>query len=141
MLFNFELTDTKDVAPWGTPGHFSLSWFGLTDGMYWIDVGGATLFEYSEHARKAGAYRYCDYQVTRLLEDILEMLPTVLEPVPRQFTKCIAGESGRIWRKKYAEWSEKNCELLSDDDYWRIKEPMEELLYGRLLDAQADAGH
>jgi hypothetical protein len=134
MLFNFELTDTKDVVPWGTPGNFSLSWFGLTDGRYWIDAGGATLFEYSEHARKAGACRFCDYHVIRLLEDILDMLPAVMEPVPHQFVKFIAGESGRIWRRKYEEWSEKNCELLNDGDFWRIRESVEKLFYGRLLD-------
>ena len=134
MLFNFELTNTRDVAPWGAQGNLSLSWFGLTDGKYWIDVETATLFEYSEHARQVGAYRYCDYQVIRLLEDILDMLPTALEPIPRQFVRYIAGESGQVWRKKVAEWSEKNCELLNDDDFWRVKEPADKLLYGRFLD-------
>ena len=51
MLFNFRLKNTEDIAPWSTPSKgdaLSLHWFGLTDGWFWIDIGGQQLFRYSQ---------------------------------------------------------------------------------------------
>ncbi|MFE3018304.1 DUF5984 family protein [Streptomyces sp. NPDC059256] len=89
MRFRFELRPLADVRPWGGEKP-SLHWFGLTDGWYWIEVGGHQLLRYSDRtlhrwAAKFGAERafpYADYYVARLWEDVLEMVPTVLEPIP-----------------------------------------------------------
>lgn len=114
MLFNFRLRPMGEIDPWGpipspdarTPDWSrrpNLSWFGLTDGWYWLDAGGTELFRYGqahlEHwARKHAGERwlerteglpYVDYQVSRLWEDVLDMLPDVLEPVPQPLVPAL----------------------------------------------------
>ena len=116
MLINFTLAPIEKIIPWGEPGSQSLHWFGLTWGEYWIQAGEAALFEYSDHARKAGINRYCDYQVVRLHEDLLEMLPYILEPVPEALVPYISGESARDWRNAYHAWCEIDDDV-TDPDY------------------------
>lgn len=106
MRFHFRLRPLDDIAPWGTVTNPDartpewlcrphLGWFALTDGWYWIEASQAELFRYSQAAVNAmvreqpNAPRvsealeipYEDYQVTRLWEDLLELLPDVLDPV------------------------------------------------------------
>lgn len=109
MLINFTLAPIDKISPWGEPGSYSLSWFGLTLGQYWIQAGEDALLEYSDHVRSGGA-RYCEYHVVRLYEDLLEMLPYILEPVPERLVPYIRGESAKAWRKAYEAW----CD--TDDD-------------------------
>jgi len=112
MLFNFKLRPIQDVAPWGREGNHSLSWFGLTDGWYWIDCDGHELF------RRAGSIDqllkhqgfqlsdapYTDYQVVRLWEDILEILPDVLSPIPTELLRKIRpGLTANFWHQQIAE--------------------------------------
>ena len=77
MRINFSLTPLELVQPWGTPdGRQSLHWFGLTDGRYWIDVGDGALFEYTAEVQEQfGVFRYTEYQVARLHEDLLAIIP------------------------------------------------------------------
>lgn len=83
FLFNFELAPLAEVRPWGEPDTPSLHWFGLTQGQYWIAAGQDLLLEYSvEEIAASGLPRFCDYYVVRLHEDLLDMLPSILEPVP-----------------------------------------------------------
>ena len=121
MLFDFTLVPLDAIKPWGKPGQLSLHWFGLTDGHYWMDVGPSTLFEYSEAARQLGAPRYCDYQVARQYEDVVEALPYIMEPVPADLIPYLSGE-GR-WRTTdcMAAWSEAQPER-DDDSYWTTVE-------------------
>lgn len=89
-LFEFDLADIEDIVPWGTAPKQSLSWFGLTDGVYHMDVHGKQLFRYSDEIRAHWKFQYSelkdtpfvDYQVVRLWEDLLEMLPDILNPIP-----------------------------------------------------------
>ena len=120
MLFDFSLLPLDEIKPWGKPGTLSLHWFGLTDGHYWMDVGQSTLFEYNEAARQLGAPRYCNYQVARQYEDVVEALPHIMEPVPADLMPYLSGE-GR-WRTTdcMAAWSEAQPER--DDDYWSTVE-------------------
>jgi len=107
MLFNFTLKPLASVQPWGELGNLNLHWFGLTDGEYWIEVGSDSLFEYSEQVRQfPDATRYCNYQVVRFDEDVLEMVPFILEPVPRALVPYISGESGRAWEAMGISWRE-----------------------------------
>ncbi len=110
MLINFTLAPLARIVPWGEPGNYRLHWFGLTYGEYWIEAGEATLLEYSDHARAAGAERYCTYQVVRLHEDLMEMLPYILEPVPDPLVPYISGEGPGILRSAHAAW----CERVDD---------------------------
>jgi hypothetical protein len=120
MLFNFLLTPLKDVQPWGKPDRLSLSWFGLTDGEYWIAAGEGVLFEYSEHARNGGAHRYCDYQVARLYEDVIDMLPTVLEPIPTELTQYMSGDTAVTWNQRFSSWCDRSIDMLDEDRYWKL---------------------
>jgi hypothetical protein len=91
MLFNFELTPLDDVAPWGSDGDRYLGWFILTDGRYWVRVGQSELFRSSDailsrwgeqYPDSRDTSPYVDYYVVRLWEDILEVLPSWINPVP-----------------------------------------------------------
>lgn len=90
MLFHFNLRPLEEVEPWGGEKP-RLSWFGLSDGWCWWQVGTQELFRYTPAvlaywAAEFPAYPkplpYVDYQVVRPWEDLLQCLPTVLEPVP-----------------------------------------------------------
>ncbi|MDQ2806480.1 MAG: DUF5984 family protein [Chloroflexota bacterium] len=93
-LFNFHLRPLTDLMLGTHPDKRHLSWFKLTDGWYWLDTGSAELFKYTPEiihrwpqiSPKAPGYsagdHYAYYYVVRLWEDILELLPAVLEPLP-----------------------------------------------------------
>ncbi|WP_431476396.1 DUF5984 family protein [Massilia eburnea] len=135
MRINFQLTPLEDVIPWGAPNNLSLSWFGLTDGQYWIDLGETSLFEYSEHARTAGAGQYCDYQIVRLLEDILDMLPSIMEPVPPALVQYLSGDSGHAWEATRSRWASDQASWLDEDECWRLADLAGSLSHNRFLDS------
>ena len=113
----------------------SLHWFGLTDGQYWIETGDDALFEYSEHVRsKPGSTRYCAYQVARLYEDLLEMVPSILEPVPASLFSYLSGESGSAWMAKSAAWFTNAFESLDEERYWEIADASVTWIGSRTLD-------
>ena len=92
MLFNFALfplgeTIIDRLEPDGK--HSSLCWYNLTDGWYWIEADTAQLFRYTPEWMALWSaqdpcpvhWPYVDYQVVRLWEDLLEILPKVMEPL------------------------------------------------------------
>ncbi|WP_280670683.1 MULTISPECIES: DUF5984 family protein [unclassified Kitasatospora] len=89
IQFRFGLLPVHDIHPWGGERP-ELSWFGLTDGWYCIDLAGHELLRYSDRTlerlrgRQSGAQPspYVDYFVVRLWEDVLDVLAAVMEPVP-----------------------------------------------------------
>jgi hypothetical protein len=117
MLINFTLEPVEKIQPWGSPGDLSLSWFGLTDGQYWIQAGESTLLEYSEHAQGFGATRYCNYQVVRLYEDLMDMLPFILEPVPAHLVQYLSGDSRVAWHEAYDSWLDRNVDHQGQEQY------------------------
>jgi hypothetical protein len=86
LRFGFGLCPVDEVSPWGgdQPG---LHWFGLTEGWYWIQVGGHELLRYS---RLDHPDCYVDYYLARLWEDVIVLTPDVLEPVPADLQPFIA---------------------------------------------------
>lgn len=135
MLINFTLAPIDEVVPWGQPGSYCLHWFGLTYGEYWIQAGDATLFEYSDHARAAGAERYCTYQVVRLYEDLMDMLPHILEPVPNPLVPYISGAGPGILRGAYDAWCEIAADLPDADDRFAFADAAVEWVERRRLDS------
>lgn len=109
MRFHFRLRETQSMPLWrDADGAAHLHWFGLTDGWYWIEAEGSELFRYSqvlvdkwrsEHqsAPWLEALPYVDYQVARLWEDVLNILPDVLEPVPKALAQHLG--SGGAWHE------------------------------------------
>jgi hypothetical protein len=120
MLIDFTLLPIAKIQPWGQPGDLSLHWFGLTDGYYWIEVGENKLFEYSEDAQAAGACRFCEYQVVRLHEDLLEMLPHILEPVPDTLAQYLSGNTAVEWRAAFAAWCDRDNDRLDMDRFDQV---------------------
>jgi hypothetical protein len=131
-LFEFKLKDLRDVLPWGQEPDLNLHWFGLTDGIYFLNVGNDQLFRFSELILKHWSKQcnsidlnqpYVDYQVVRLYEDLLDILPDVLEPVPAAVNTLIeTSSSQKNWRSGldwYFEIDE-NDEL--DDLYFQATE-------------------
>ena len=136
MLFNFELAPLASVTPWGEPGNHNLHWFGLTDGRYWINAGNDTLLEYSERVRDGGLNRYCEYQVARILEDITEILPNILDPIPQDIVPYISGKSGRAWMDTQDKWIERNLSVNAGDEAWDVLHRARLLTDGRFLDSE-----
>lgn len=112
-LFQFELRPLAEIQPWGAPQTPNLHWFGLTDGQYWIEAGRDKLFEYSNSAQaRPGAPRYCDYLVARLYEDVIELAPHALDPVPDELRRYIALDESRPWNFYGRRW----CDAIDADD-------------------------
>ncbi len=104
-LFNFELRPLDQIHPWGEPRDPNLHWFGLTDGVYWIQTEGSRLFEYSDSARgDLEAQRFCDYQVVRLYEDVIELASYALEPVSAELRRYIAVDESKSWNQDWTKW-------------------------------------
>ena len=135
MLINFTLTPIQEVAPWGSPENPSLSWFGLTDGHYWIEAGSSTLFEYTRETCPPGSTQYCYYQVARLYEDLLDILPHILEPVPASLAPYISGESAAAWEKTFDRWREECGDHVSEDRYWEVRTFVADWKYNRHLNS------
>lgn len=97
-LFEFILKPLKDIHPWGSPDDPKLHWFGLTDGWYSMPVGSQRLFEYTpailDHWRPnwpdvGRPVPWPDYQVVRLYEDIFDIAPAVMRPLPDELWEVI----------------------------------------------------
>jgi hypothetical protein len=134
MLFHFRLTSVDEIEPWTRPSEDNkqfLSWFSLTLGEYWLEVGEVELLRYSPEVIESWARNYpasratphVDYQVCRLWEDVLDILPSVLDPLPDDFAHYLL--PGGMW-STWAEWQEWDAKAqqwmdASDDaDAWKL---------------------
>lgn len=102
-MFEFELTPLEQIVPWGKAPDLRLHWFGLTDGKYRLAVGQDYLLNYAENA-DASSTTFVEYQVVRLWEDILDMLPAILEPVPHQLHHLF--DESAEYRQRWVEKAE-----------------------------------
>lgn len=101
MQINSRLRPLHEVGPWGAAGQRRLHGFGLTDGWYWLDLDGTALFRcddayLAQHPMVPGTLDcpYADDYVARLWEDLLDLLPAILSPVPpREDTTESAGKT------------------------------------------------
>ncbi|MEU8899372.1 DUF5984 family protein [Nocardia sp. NPDC048505] len=97
MWIPFELAPLDEVVPWGERS--TLHWFGLTQGWYGLEVDGVELLRYSEQTlartreNPAAEPPWVDYYVVRLWEDLLDVLPSALEPVPDDLANFFAAEA------------------------------------------------
>lgn len=102
IRFRFGLTPLDRVGPGGHQ-YRTPHWFALTEGWYYLDVGGHDLLRVSERTaellrtqaghREAPHDCYVEYYVARLWEDTLTSLPSALEPVPSDLIDFVATES------------------------------------------------
>lgn len=104
-LIEFMLRPLAEIQPWGPPDDPRLSWFGLSDGVWWINAGDQRLFEYSPDAvRNFEGPRYCDYQIVRLHEDLLDLMPHALQDIPPELVPSIALGSRESWNADWQRW-------------------------------------
>jgi Family of unknown function (DUF5984) len=99
IRFRFRLRPITEVSPWGPDRR--LHWSGLTDGWYWIEIDGLELLRYAPQTGRtwigdgpAAPTSYVDYYVVRLWEDVLDLLPAVLEPVPDDLAELMSSDPG-----------------------------------------------
>jgi hypothetical protein len=126
MQFHFQLVPLAEVAPWGEKRK-SLHWFGLTDGYFWVDVAGQELFRYSQavlnHWQQCyPAERdlpYTNYNIARYWEDLLEMLPAVLDPVPDDLAQRVVDQDAwSAWQERATTWMESQDSDAAWDTYY-----------------------
>lgn len=116
-LFEFHLTALDQIVPWGGSDDPNLHWFGLSDGQYWMNVGEAKLFEYDSAVRASGAPQFCDYQVVRLHEDVVEIVPYVLEEVPLDLRRFINVDFDQAWDSYWHAWRDLPESIVSEDEH------------------------
>lgn len=132
---DFALRPLTEVTPWRRPDdpeERHLSWFGLTDGWYAIDAKDGRLFQYTQEMMqhlnpkfdsRAACSDWVDYQVVRLYEDLLEMLPDVLSEVPDEVHALVSTvEARREWRRSvdwvYDSEEDNNLDTLEAATEW-----------------------
>lgn len=145
-LFEFHLRSLDEIEPWIYPKNNSryLSWFGLSDGLYRLKVGDEFLFNITEEMRSHWAGEYpnmkttlVDYQVVRLWEDVLEMLPDVLSPLPDDLFGFFETQnlSFAAWGEVAEQWLDKEGERDVNSPEMEIFEQAVGWLRNRHLDA------
>lgn len=99
----FTLDELAKVPSWGEPGNCRLHWFGLTSGRFWIETASGSPLEYTPEIQKHWSLsgQYPDYHVARFFEDLLSILPAVLESVPTDIAARIANPE---WRSQAELW-------------------------------------
>jgi len=125
LAFRFVLRDMARIEPWGIAPDRSLSWFGLTDGAYCTETRAGRLLDYrNEHDDGLGV-SWCTYAVARLWEDLTDLVPRALEPVPAEVLPrlCAWLETGAAdeppddeslydaWVGAQGWWSERQLDL------------------------------
>jgi hypothetical protein len=127
MFFHFQLTPIAEIKPWGKKDEPSLHWFGLSDGRYWIQIGETEVFRYSKTVLAAYPPQdpalathsldpYLDYYVARLWEDILEIVPDILDPLPAPLVQRMEPiDTWLQWCQKAHIWQEDPQEICSEE--------------------------
>ena len=124
MIFEFKLKLIDEIQPWGESPNQSLSWFGFTDGKYRLKVGNDYLLNYSEEYTEYCIEKFPDcffdttfveYQVARLWEDILEIVPDILKSTSEESQNFLDSgyltNSPKIWI-----WSDEKDVIISWDN-------------------------
>jgi Family of unknown function (DUF5984) len=154
MLFDFSLRPLKEISPWGEAPNSILSWFGFTDGSYRLKVGSNYLLNYSttqllnysdnyikrfiESSPTSHKESFVDYQVVRLWEDILAILPNVLELTPKKLCSFLemSDADWNSWQNKAVDWEEDQVKSgFDEDNAFTIFNMAVELRRSRCLDS------
>mgnify|MGYP007070989952 CR=1 FL=1 len=89
-----------------------MHWYGLTDGWYTLDAGGVELFHLNPRLIEATPHRqwrtpFLDYNVIRLLDDVLELLPHAIDPIPPDLLDLVrTPELHKAFDERSYRWSE-----------------------------------
>ncbi|MBP1586649.1 MAG: hypothetical protein ILP17_13290, partial [Lachnospiraceae bacterium] len=131
---NYVLKKPAMIVPWGNESKY-LHWFGLTDGELWIEAGNSVVYEYLEpHSDSLGKLvKYDDYQLSRFIEDLLNLTPFISESVPESLYNVIGNLAAdfRTLKDKYIDLSDDEFDAFYDEFYL----PLSEWFYNRFLDS------
>ena len=129
---NYILKKPEKIVPWGDEAK-SLHWFGLTDGLLWIDAGDSVIYEYARpHPDEfEEQVKYDDYQLSRFIEDILELTPVISESVPEYLFDVIdhLADDFQEWKSMYFDRNDEEFERFYDEFY----APLSDWFYDRVL--------
>jgi hypothetical protein len=137
MLFNFQLFELSEVTPWVYEGQLYLQWFGLTEGWYWLQINerdeifrySPELLTYWQEEYLGGepiSLPYATYYVVRFWEDLLDILPRILEPLPPRLLHMLETEEQvNQWLERVEQW-QKLFEPNEDEDEEEEEEETEE---------------
>lgn len=125
----FHLMPWRQIHPWDREGKLSHSWFSLSYGYYRIRVGNDDLFNYSEALTnqwridnpEGDHHSMVDYQVTRLWEDLLDLVPRVLVPTPAILHPLL-----QLCPERWIEWRDK---ALSHPDFLENRNATDQLIH------------
>jgi hypothetical protein len=113
LRIQFLLRDPAIIPGWKSADGLSLSWFGLSDGLYAIETPAGRLYEHSGPADPNLGEPWCDYQVSRLFEDLITAWPPIADPVPEDvMARFLAGDP--------RESPLMTAELAKDDPDWDL---------------------
>jgi len=107
-----------------------MHWFGLTSGRFWIEIPSGNLLEYTSAIQESWSTpgKHPDYFVARIFEDLLSILPAILEPVPADIAARITDPS---WRVNAEQW----CGSVQEDEQrWEQWYTAARWWYNRSLD-------
>lgn len=105
MVLNSSLLNTLHLG--GASPEYS--WFALTDGFLHIDLEDTQLFRFSDDALRVwktegigteNTSPYLNYQVARFYEDLFQLLPYILQPIPAELHHHIETTEA------YVQWHE-----------------------------------
>jgi hypothetical protein len=88
-IFNFALRPLDDVQPSRGRSGLVLTWSDLSDGWFWLALGGQELLRIAGEPVE-GDLPYLDEQVARLWENLVAILPAVLAPIPDDLSPVLA---------------------------------------------------
>ena len=148
MIFDFTLDPIENVHPWGKPENLNIGWFVLTQGNYRLKVGDEYLLNYTDEFVKYLSEKYpeyaqpqntfVDYYIVRLWEDILEILPAILEPVPQQLEHFLDSgyENYQALNERAPDWQEFEMEKGADkNETWKVVDLATDWINNRWLDS------
>lgn len=134
---NFQLKEPDQALAFGDELNRVIHWFGLTDGLLWIDVNGQTIYEYNEEAEKYFGcdIHYNDYQIARFLEDFADTFWYIRESIPEELYTILDE-----FNHKAAEWNDLHLDD-EDDAYIQFCEKEYSELITWYASRSFDSGH
>ncbi|QNR23835.1 DUF5984 family protein [Croceimicrobium hydrocarbonivorans] len=119
-MINFKLKDTKSYKPVGSSTGLSMSWYWLTEGDLWIDLGDSSLYEYSPKAQEYfGGLKsqYNEYQIIRFIEDFTALFEVISESIPNDIYRL--AENSAKFLQDAQKWLDLNdAEEDQQDDFY-----------------------
>lgn len=127
MLFNFGLFPLSEliteIGMFEVENRWPVSWYHLTDGWYWIDVGETHLFRYTRESQatfqplRPANGLYVDYHVAAFWRDLLERLPAMLEPIPAVLAERLSSiTEWNDWVEMRQNWWNAQVDDEEDED-------------------------